>query len=149
MLNEAGAHRIVLKDVDRFKQRSSSRRFTPSLHLHQRTILILERLALSLVQPPHQVLYSLFSSDLHPHRQRVDEQSHHPLDPLQPSTSSRHRRTKDHIPLTAVTAHHHRPRSLHHCVQRHLPLPRHLFQPSARLRTQPHVLFFVFAFLSS
>src|SRR6185369_8266696 len=53
-----------------------------------------------------------------------------------------------HLTLTTVSAHHHRPRSLHHRVQRHLPLPRHLFQPPAHLLADPNILLLILSFLA-
>src|SRR5581483_2458530 len=71
---------IVFKDEQAFEERLTTRHLAPTLHLRQRAILILPRLRLlllELLQPGDETLLCI---DLHPHRQRVDEEAHHLLD---------------------------------------------------------------------
>src|SRR5579872_4393506 len=122
-------HRIVLKHHNALKQRLPPRHLTPTLHLHQRRVLVLPHLHLLGLQPPQPLHYLLFDSRLHlhphPHRQRVDEHSHHPLHSRQLPGTPRHRRSKHHILLpSAVAAQQQSPPRLHQRVHRQPLLPR-------------------------
>src|SRR6266567_1287236 len=141
-------HRYVLKHNDVFKQRRPPWHLAPLLHFRQRAVLIVQSPRLPLLHPLLQRRNAFLILQLHPHRQRVDEQPHRGFKrPATPGTP-RHRCSKHYVLFSAVAPQHNGPRALHHGAHRHLLLPRQPFHLSAHLPVQQHfqrpVLFFFF-----
>ena len=94
--------RIVLEHHDGIEQPLSARHLAPALDLHERRVLVLPQLHRVLLQPLQPWQQALLRRHPHPHRQRVDEEAHHPLGARQIRRSPGDRHPEDHIVHTTI-----------------------------------------------
>src|ERR1700728_2964172 len=87
------------------------------------------------VHPPYTRLYP-FTSNLHPHRQRVVEQPHHSVRSLSPLRPPKQHRPKHHILSPTYRPQHPAPCHMTQTCRAHSQLPRTLPHPSRQLHFQ-------------
>jgi hypothetical protein len=109
--------RKVLKDDNRFKERHSPRNLAPTMNVDQRNIGELVCIAKALLKVAEPFFYGAVFIDIHPDRQRIDEETEHVLGVGQIGRAARHGRAKQDIRAPAVAAEQESPGPLDECVE--------------------------------
>src|SRR5437868_4159941 len=139
---------VILKYENGVKQSATARHLAPFLYLGQRGVLIMPEFGLLRLQISKPVAKRQVAGKIHLHRQRVDKQPQHAIDPGQLGRAPGDNSAENHSFLAAVMMKQYPPDALHQRVESDLVLPRDGLNGAALLNTESRPLFKVSLHLS-